>query len=71
MAGTTSSICLRTAQPLKKNVILLLPKKKKTVALSKYPDIEVQIFEAAEKLAEIGAGLGLFPRKCFFEKAPK
>jgi len=32
------------------------------VALSRYPDIEVQIFEAAEKLAEIGAGLGLFSR---------
>lgn len=33
------------------------------VALSRYPDIEVQIFEAAEKLAEIGAGIGLFGRK--------
>jgi len=32
------------------------------VALSRYPDIEVQLFEAAEKIAEIGAGLGLFPR---------
>ena len=39
--------------------------KQKIVALSRYPDIEVQIFEAAEKLAEVGAGLGLFPRKCF------
>lgn len=35
----------------------------KTVALSRYPDIEVEIFEAAEKLAEIGAGIGLFSRK--------
>jgi len=32
------------------------------VGLSRYPDIEVQIFEAAEKLAEIGAGIGLFSR---------
>ncbi|KAF8202568.1 hypothetical protein BJ912DRAFT_872417 [Pholiota molesta] len=32
------------------------------VALSRYPNIEVEIFEAAEKLAEIGAGIGLFPR---------
>jgi len=35
----------------------------KIVALSRYPDIEVDIFEAAEKLAEIGAGIGLFSRK--------
>ena len=35
-----------------------------TVALSRYPDIEVEIFEGAAKLAEIGAGIGLFPRKC-------
>ncbi|KJA23632.1 hypothetical protein HYPSUDRAFT_215178 [Hypholoma sublateritium FD-334 SS-4] len=32
------------------------------VALSRYPDIEVEIFEAAEKLAELGAGVGIFPR---------
>ncbi|PPQ94686.1 hypothetical protein CVT25_009541 [Psilocybe cyanescens] len=32
------------------------------VALSRYPDIEVQIYEAAEKLAEIGAGIGLWGR---------
>ncbi|KIM39554.1 hypothetical protein M413DRAFT_447035 [Hebeloma cylindrosporum] len=32
------------------------------VALSQYPDIEVEIFESANKLAEIGAGIGLFPR---------
>jgi hypothetical protein len=31
--------------------------------LSKYPDIEVEIFEGAEKLGEIGAGIGLFPRR--------
>jgi salicylate hydroxylase len=37
--------------------------KNHTVALSRYPNIEVEIFEAAEKLAEIGAGIGLFPRK--------
>ena len=34
-----------------------------TVALSRYPDIEVEIFEGAEKLAELGAGIGLFPRR--------
>ncbi|KAF4610492.1 hypothetical protein D9613_007229 [Agrocybe pediades] len=32
------------------------------VALARYPDIEVVIYEAAERLAEIGAGIGLFPR---------
>jgi len=32
------------------------------VALSRYPDIEVEIFEGAAKLAEVGAGIGLFPR---------
>ncbi|KAF8961501.1 hypothetical protein BDZ97DRAFT_1664184 [Flammula alnicola] len=32
------------------------------VALSRYPDIEVEIFEGAEKIAELGAGIGLFPR---------
>ena len=32
--------------------------------MSRYPDIEVEIFEAAEKLAEVGAGIGLFSRKC-------
>jgi salicylate hydroxylase len=31
-------------------------------ALSQYPGIDVEIFESAEKLAEIGAGIGLFPR---------
>jgi salicylate hydroxylase len=31
-------------------------------ALSQYSDIEVEIFEGAEKLAEVGAGIGLFPR---------
>jgi salicylate hydroxylase len=33
--------------------------------LSRYQDIDVEIFEAAEKLAEVGAGIGLFPRNCF------
>ncbi|KAG6810474.1 hypothetical protein H0H92_011709 [Tricholoma furcatifolium] len=32
------------------------------VALSAYPDIEVEIYEAATKLTEVGAGIGLFPR---------
>ncbi|KAF8806839.1 FAD/NAD(P)-binding domain-containing protein [Phlegmacium glaucopus] len=32
------------------------------VALSRYPDIEVEIFEAAGRLGEIGAGIGLFAR---------
>ncbi|KAG2012183.1 salicylate hydroxylase [Coprinopsis cinerea AmutBmut pab1-1] len=32
------------------------------VILSKSPDVEVQIYEAAEKLTELGAGIGLFSR---------
>ncbi|KAJ7085016.1 hypothetical protein C8R43DRAFT_1051651 [Mycena crocata] len=32
------------------------------VALSQYPDIEVEIYEAATTLAEVGAGIGIFPR---------
>lgn len=32
------------------------------VALSRYRDVEVSIFEAATKLAEVGAGVGVFPR---------
>ncbi|KAG8216223.1 FAD/NAD(P)-binding domain-containing protein [Butyriboletus roseoflavus] len=32
------------------------------VALSKYPDIEVEVFEAARKFTEIGAGVGIWPR---------
>ncbi|KAJ3503878.1 hypothetical protein NLJ89_g8235 [Agrocybe chaxingu] len=32
------------------------------VALSRYPDIEVEIFEGAKELAELGAGIGLWPR---------
>lgn len=32
------------------------------VALSRYPDIEVIVYEAASKLAEVGAGVGIFPR---------
>ena len=35
-------------------------------AFSQYSDIEVEIFEGAEKLAEVGAGIGLFPReRCY------
>lgn len=32
------------------------------VALSRYPDIEVSVYEAAGKLTELGAGVGIFPR---------
>ncbi|KAF7770266.1 hypothetical protein Agabi119p4_6240 [Agaricus bisporus var. burnettii] len=32
------------------------------IALSRYRDVEVSIFEAATKLAEVGAGVGVFPR---------
>ncbi|KAF8624142.1 hypothetical protein AX17_007205 [Amanita inopinata Kibby_2008] len=32
------------------------------VALSRYPDIEIEVFEGAAQLAEIGAGIGFFPR---------
>ncbi|TEB28869.1 salicylate hydroxylase [Coprinellus micaceus] len=32
------------------------------VALARYPDIEVVIYEGAQKLGEIGAGIGLFSR---------
>ncbi|KAJ3576558.1 hypothetical protein NP233_g350 [Leucocoprinus birnbaumii] len=32
------------------------------VALSRYPDIEVTIYEATSKLTELGAGVGIFPR---------
>lgn len=32
-----------------------------TVALSSYPDIEVTVYEGASKLAEVGAGVGVFP----------
>ncbi|KAG9310152.1 hypothetical protein JVU11DRAFT_9772 [Chiua virens] len=32
------------------------------VALAKYPDIEVEVFEAAKKFTEIGAGVGIWPR---------
>ncbi|EEB94045.1 hypothetical protein MPER_07213 [Moniliophthora perniciosa FA553] len=31
------------------------------LALSKFPDIEIDVYESAGKLAEIGAGIGLFP----------
>ncbi|KAJ7135676.1 hypothetical protein C8R44DRAFT_696002 [Mycena epipterygia] len=32
------------------------------LALSQYPDIEVEIYEAASILAEVGAGIGIWPR---------
>ncbi|KIK96086.1 hypothetical protein PAXRUDRAFT_139274 [Paxillus rubicundulus Ve08.2h10] len=32
------------------------------VALSKYPDIQVEVFEAAKSFTELGAGIGLWPR---------
>ncbi|KAJ7923437.1 hypothetical protein B0H13DRAFT_1979817 [Mycena leptocephala] len=32
------------------------------VALSQYPDIDVEIYESAAMLAEVGAGVGIFPR---------
>ncbi|RDB27667.1 Salicylate hydroxylase [Hypsizygus marmoreus] len=32
------------------------------VALSDFPDIEIEIYEGAAQLAEVGAGIGLFPR---------
>ncbi|KAJ7698138.1 hypothetical protein B0H17DRAFT_1051225 [Mycena rosella] len=32
------------------------------LALSRYPDIEIEVYEAATTLAEIGAGIGIFPR---------
>ncbi|TFK64958.1 FAD/NAD(P)-binding domain-containing protein [Pluteus cervinus] len=32
------------------------------VALSKCPEIEVEVFEAASQLGEVGAGVGIFPR---------
>jgi len=33
------------------------------VALSKFPDFEPEINEAAAKLTEVGAGIGIFPRE--------
>ena len=32
------------------------------VSLSKYPDIQVDVYEAAKVFSEIGAGIGLWPR---------
>ncbi|KAF8229500.1 FAD/NAD(P)-binding domain-containing protein [Tricholoma matsutake] len=32
------------------------------VALSKYPDIDVDIYEAAAQFSEVGAGIGVWPR---------
>jgi len=36
--------------------------------LSQYPNIEVEIFEGSDKLAEIGAGIGLFPRTALVQR---
>ena len=63
LAGTIR--VLSSAHPSKKYFCLF---EKIIVALSRYPDIEVEIFEAAEKLAEVGAGIGLFSRKCYNPK---
>ncbi|TFK34050.1 hypothetical protein BDQ12DRAFT_700563 [Crucibulum laeve] len=35
---------------------------KKFMALSKYPDIDVTIYEAAKEFSEVGAGIGVWPR---------
>jgi len=32
------------------------------VALSRYADIQVDVYESASKFAEIGAGIGMWPR---------
>jgi 2-polyprenyl-6-methoxyphenol hydroxylase-like FAD-dependent oxidoreductase len=32
------------------------------VALSRYPDITVDVYEAAQSFREIGAGVGIWPR---------
>jgi hypothetical protein len=41
------------------------------VALSKYPDIEVEVFEAARQFTEIGAGVGIWPRAFKVQILPK
>lgn len=33
------------------------------LALSRYTDIDIDIYEGAHALAEVGAGIGIFPRK--------
>lgn len=32
------------------------------IALAKFPDIEIVLYEAASQLCEVGAGVGIFPR---------
>ncbi|KAJ3993829.1 hypothetical protein F5050DRAFT_620234 [Lentinula boryana] len=32
------------------------------LALSRYPDIDIEIYESARALTEVGAGIGIFPR---------
>jgi len=33
------------------------------VALMQYSDIDVEIFEGAKHIGEVGAGIGVYPRK--------
>jgi hypothetical protein len=35
------------------------------VALSEYPHIDVEVYEGATQIDEIGAGIGFFPRGFF------
>lgn len=32
------------------------------VCLARYPDINVEVFEAAKEFSEVGAGIGVWPR---------
>ena len=32
------------------------------VALSRYPDVAVSVYEAAKEISEVGAGIGVWPR---------
>jgi salicylate hydroxylase len=32
------------------------------IALAQYPDIQVNVYEAATKFAQVGAGIGIWPR---------
>jgi salicylate hydroxylase len=43
-------------------MLCLLSSTFSSVALSKYPDIDVDIYEAAAEFAEVGAGIGVWPR---------
>jgi 2-polyprenyl-6-methoxyphenol hydroxylase-like FAD-dependent oxidoreductase len=35
------------------------------VALSKYPDVEVNVYEQSKELTQIGAGIGFFRRALY------